>query len=375
MRLSKFIRRNRAPIIEAWEQFARKLKPSADISALELTDHIDEILTFVADDIETVQTAGEQRDKSEGKAAPRGDGTETAAQIHATLRHDIGFDIVEMVSEYRALRATITRLWHRAADADIEHQREDLERLNEAVDQAVAESVLRFTQDVDKARHLLLGVLGHDIRSPVGAIQMAARLIPDLGPANDRQRQMLDQIDISAVRIQKIVDDLLDLAKTSASGQTLPVHRQLCSLSDLCHRIVGEARARNPTREFVLRTPERCEGQWDDIRIGQVLSNLLGNAVQYGAHDAPVVVELIDLGPAVLLSVHNRGEPIPPARFETIFKSFTRGPESHSERETPTANLGLGLFISKEIVAAHQGQIEVRSSSERGTTFLVTLPK
>jgi RsbT co-antagonist protein rsbRD N-terminal domain len=137
-RLADFIRQNQAPIVEEWIEFARTISPASDkMSKLALQDHIVDILGFVADDLESAQTPRERFDKSRGDGPKDGPFSESAAEVHAALRLADGFDIDQMVSEYRALRASVVKLWvahHPAlASTDIE----DLTRFNESIDQAV----------------------------------------------------------------------------------------------------------------------------------------------------------------------------------------------------------------------------------------------
>lgn len=373
MRLSDFIRRNRTSIIDEWQAFARTLRPSAGLSELQLMDHVSQILAFIADDIETKQTAFEQFEKSQGRQDSKNPAVETAAQTHASLRHQEGFDIVEMVSEYRALRASVLKLWAGSQTVLSEQDVYDLGRFNEAIDQALAESVLRFNQSVDKAKDLLLGVLGHDIRSPVSAIQMAADLVPRAGPITQQQQSLLTQVKVSADRVQVIVRDLLDLAR-SRNGQSLPIVRKLCSLADISRTIVHEMRLRHTDREIDLAISGETGGYFDETRLGQLLSNLLANAVQYGRHDQPIRVELTGGKEEVLMTVSNGGDPIPPTHLELIFQSFSRVSSQEPPSDIPSSNLGLGLFIAREIALAHGGTISV-VSDEAKTAFCVHLPK
>lgn len=111
------------------------------------------------------------------------------------------------------------------------------------------------------------------------------------------------------------------------------------------------------------------------MRLGQLLSNLLANAMQYGAADKPVIVNVNEEAEAVTIAVTNAGTPIPASHLEAIFKSFSRIETKDPDREVPTSNLGLGLFISREITNAHGGAISVVSDAKQGTTFSVRLPK
>lgn len=148
--LARFIRKNLGPITEEWWSFAKTIAV-AGTSDLVLRNHIHPILFFIADDIESSQTEKQQIRKSQGKSDKNPD---SPGAIHATLRYDIGFNMVEMVSEYRALRATVVKLWTKSrivlTDADVL----DLIRFNEAIDQLLAQSVASFMEKVPSSNRL-----------------------------------------------------------------------------------------------------------------------------------------------------------------------------------------------------------------------------
>lgn len=139
-------------------------------------------------------------------------------------------------------------------------------------------------------------------------------------------------------------------------------------------QLVDEMRALHPGRTFTLEISGDTEGEWDKPRIGQVLSNLLGNAVQYGFTDAPIGVTVEGNAEAVLLSVHNHGVPIAPDAIAGIFDSLTRGAPENGDQPR-SLHLGLGLYITKEIVSAHGGSIGVTSTEKAGTTFTISFPR
>ena len=179
--LANFIRRNMEEIIAEWVTFAQTRTPaSTGMTKLALRDHIEEILNFIAEDLESPQTALEQVAKSKGDGPKENSINQTAAEIHATLRLTDGFNIDQMVSEYRALRASVVKQWlcdtHLPDVSDVN----DLTRFNEAIDQAIAESVAEYTRQVDSTRNLFLGILGHDLRNPIGAASMAAEMLTRL---------------------------------------------------------------------------------------------------------------------------------------------------------------------------------------------------
>src|SRR5687768_14437966 len=173
MRLADFILHDMEAILARWEAFATTRLHAKGMTSLALRDHAKEILQAIARDLRTAQTREEQTEKSMGRAPTDPAAPETAAQTHATLRADSAFDIEELASEYRALRASVMRLWadhcgHEPLPVD------DIIRFNEAIDQALAESIEFFDAQVERSRNLLLGMLGHDMRGPLQAILMTA---------------------------------------------------------------------------------------------------------------------------------------------------------------------------------------------------------
>ncbi len=149
MRLADFILRDMEAIVQQWEVFAATLLPAAaSMESLALRDHAQQILEAVAKDLQTPQTAQAQREKSLGRGPNLIDATETAAQTHAVLRARGGFNIKQLAAEYRALRASVLRLWIDDCQPDAPHM-DDIIRFNEAIDQALAESVGFFSEQVD----------------------------------------------------------------------------------------------------------------------------------------------------------------------------------------------------------------------------------
>ena len=372
MRLATFIRSDRAQIISQWETFAKTLMPAADyMSPLALRNHITDILDFVAEDIESSQTKSEQKSKSLGKK-PK-ESKDSAAETHAALREAGGFSLDQMVSEFRALRASVTHLWKvrstEATNLDIA----DLTRFNEAIDQVLTESVAYYSKKLDHSRDMFLGILGHDLRNPLGAIQMSAQLVLKMGTLNERQAMLISQIVASSGRTTEILDHLLDLTRARL-GSGIPVIRAHMDMAFVSRQLVDEMRAMHPDRTFTLEISGDTEGEWDKPRIGQVFSNLLGNAVQYGFTDLPIGVTIKGDSEEIVLSVHNDGVPIPSDKIGRIFGSLTRGEVKNSDQPRSN-NLGLGLFITNEIVSAHGGKIGVTSSEKNGTTFTAHFPR
>jgi signal transduction histidine kinase len=374
MRLSEFIRTNMPVIINEWMIFATSITPVAgSMSQLQLKDHIEQILSFIATDIQSMQSDREQVVKSHGKGDDIAGRKDTASETHGGMRQADGFDIVQMVSEYRALRASIIKLWSASDGSFTQGDLLDLTRFNESIDQSLAESVARFMKQVDYSKDLLLGILGHDIRSPLGAITMLARMLPTLGELNEKQKAFVSQIESSGERITNIVTDLLDLTRARL-GTGLPVNRQEISLHPLAEQIALEMRVQHPDRQIFVQTSGNSNGQWDVTRLGQAFSNLIGNAIQYGSAGEPVKVIVKGQPQQVEIVINNAGIPIPQAQLPTLFNSFTRGSDVTKEPTDVSSNLGLGLFITREIIHSHGGTISVTSNSVEGTTFSIILP-
>jgi len=233
IRLGAFIRKDRTQIVEEWLGFARTRTPASNrMTADALKDHIEMMLTFIADDLEAYQTNAEQQTKSQGNGPSREDGQDSAAEIHAALRLSDGFDIDQMVSEYRALRASVTKLWiARKGDFD-SADLTDLVRFNEAIDQSVAESVGRYTVLLDRSRNLFLGILGHDLRNPVGAACMCAEQLLRSGELNAKQGRMAIQIKNATSRANSIIEDLLDLTRIQF-GSDIQISRSSMNVAQL----------------------------------------------------------------------------------------------------------------------------------------------
>lgn len=371
--LADFIRRNEPAIIKEWIAFARTRSPASDgMTKLALQDHISDMLNGFANDLDTAQTAAEQFDKSRGLGEKDGPIRQSAAEIHAALRLADGFDIDQMVSEYRALRASVVKQWTAHASlvtADIE----DLTRFNEAVDQAVAEAVAHYTTTINNSRNLFLGVLGHDLRNPLSAASMGARWIERAGAADPaKHAKVVSELIKSTDRATRILDDLLDLTRSSF-GTEIPVSKSQTDMVALSETIADELRSVHGNRVINVVSHGDPNGLWDAGRLGQALSNLIGNAIQYGDDFKPVTITIAGNDRTfVEVSVHNTGSPIPADIQKTIFESWTRGRVEGPGRHP---HLGLGLYIARLIAEAHGGQIDVNSTNEAGTTFTFRLPR
>lgn len=374
MTLSRFITENMEAIVAEWQTFATTMEPAATtMSALALRDHAKPILLAIAKDLESSQTAFAQSEKSKGLAPPLS-ARETAAATHGALRHVSGFDMNQLGAEYRALRASVIRLWTlsnpRLIDSAV---LEDMIRFNEAVDQAVAESTSRYAAELALSRDTFMAILAHDLRSPLSAITMLSHLI-ERGATTEGIRKQSVQIQRSAKEMAGMIRELLEYSRTQL-GKGLPVTAKPCSMLAICRAAVDEVRSARPDRSFSLEVPDDLVGVVDDARLRQALSNLLNNAVEHGDPGSAIGVAVGREGLEIVIAVTNHGEPIPPESLQVIFDPLVQlSNRSAGAPQRPSTNLGLGLFIAREVAVGHHGTLEVTSDAARGTVFTMRLP-
>jgi len=378
MRLSDFIVKHREPILADWEAFARTCSPASGAMGIEaLRDHANEMLTVIVDDLNTPQGGKEQSDKSKGnvqEAVPDADQS-TAAQEHGAGRAESGFTVDQMVAEFRALRASVIRLWTRELGELKPGNVEDLTRFNEAIDQSLAESVSRYTQDLDQSKEMFLAILGHDLRSPLSAIMMSAEFMLETKELKEPHLSLASRIASSSARMQRMIGDLLDFTRSRLGGG-IPITRADMSLEKAVYDAVDEIVSAHPDRKIEVDARGGDRGEWDCARISQALTNLIGNALDHGSRETVVSVDVGGNDAEATIAIHNRGAGIAPELISGIFGAMKgKGMAATAASSGSYGNLGLGLYIAERIVNAHRGHIEVDSSDARGTTFTIHLPR
>ncbi|MCP3167731.1 hybrid sensor histidine kinase/response regulator [Myxococcus qinghaiensis] len=221
-------------------------------------------------------------------------------------------------------------------------------------------------------QQILVGVVSHDLRNPLSVITTVASHL--LRKTEDPQRaKAIERALRSAERANLIINDLLDVTHARVTSH-LPVTRQRMDLLALLKEAIDVMRLSNPGRELQLVTEqEAVPGDWDPGRLMQVATNLITNALQYGAARAPVCVTLQADDDQVVLAVHNQGPAIPTDLVPVLFNPFRQG--QHARQRMVGGGLGLGLYIVEQIARSHGGTVAVRSSEAEGTTFTVVLPR
>jgi signal transduction histidine kinase len=218
----------------------------------------------------------------------------------------------------------------------------------------------------DHLRELFIGTLSHDLRNPLGTIIMGAALLMKSGNLCEGDMKTLARMARGADRMHRMIDQLLDITRIRL-GTGLTLDRHHVDMNEVAKEVVDELALIHARQLITLDLASNGDGHWDRDRLAEMLSNLLGNALQHGSPSKPVSVRLRNSDGKLSIDIHNDGACIPAALLPHVFDPFRSGRRS-------AGGLGLGLYITKQIVAAHGGDITVQSSSDDGTTFHVELP-
>lgn len=372
--LADFIEQNVGTLVAEWKKFAQTRLPAAEfMDEGALKDGSESILLAVAEDMRLERTDVERRERSRGERPEHGLELNRTAQLHAADRIGVGFTLEQLISEYRALRASVIRDWVATgppADCD---SLEQLVRFDEAMDQSVTEAIKSFSDLLERSRSTFVGMLGHDLRSPLSVIMNSAEIVL-LTDDRDAHKRAAESIRRNGRHMNQMITDLLDFSRTRL-GAPLGVSPEPTDLGALCREIVHEMAVAYDDREIKLETRGDLGGEWDAGRIRQMLSNLIKNALEHGDASAPIAVMAGGVDGDVTLAVTNEGPPIPFASRHVIFDPLVRDTEQPYSKKARASGLGLGLYIVKQVAEVHGGTVTLESNEQDGTTFTVRLPR
>ncbi|MBS2032529.1 MAG: PAS domain-containing protein [Deltaproteobacteria bacterium] len=286
------------------------------------------------------------------------------ASVRAAIR-----DATELQVEFRMRHGGRGERWFHARGRPISDAVGHVTRLVGVVSDVTAQKEQeQHVSRVSRFQEQLLGIVSHDLRNPLSAIRVWAANAA-VEAQTPRAQRAADRIAHSAQRMDRMIGDLLDFTRARLGGG-LPVTLAEADLREICAHVSDELGAAHPGR-LRLTTWGSAEGHWDSSRLAQVVSNLVGNALVHSPAESPVEVTVRGGDDEVEVEVHNDGVPIPAELQPILFEPFRRGADA-SRR---SANLGLGLYISRELVKAHGGELYVRSDEGHGTTFIMRLPR
>jgi signal transduction histidine kinase len=233
---------------------------------------------------------------------------------------------------------------------------------------------LKRTRDILEARsefdQQLMAIVSHDLRNPINAITVATALLLQRGHLDEQQGRVVARIMSSAERATRLIRDFLDFTQARVSGQ-IPVTRRPVNLRDIARHAFDEVHLAYADRSATYVHEGEETGDWDGDRVSQLIGNLVGNAFQHSPSDSTVHVVTRGGADEAVIEVRNAGEPIPREQAARLFEPFERGTATGSAQRS----IGLGLYISRQIVTAHAGTIDVRSTDEGETVFTVRLPR
>jgi PAS domain S-box-containing protein len=224
-------------------------------------------------------------------------------------------------------------------------------------------------REAEEFQKHVMGIVGHDLRSPLQAMYAAAAMLSRGAALDERQTRLVERIESSARRMQEIVRAIFDYTQ-ARSPNGVPMQPRPCDVAEICRALAQEAEIANPGREVRVGGEGDTAGEWDPGRLAQMIGNLVANAIRYGPPEIPVEVRWSGGPDEVTLEVANRGPPIPESTLARIFEPFRRG-----AAQPRGEGLGLGLFIARAVALAHGGRLAARSSPEDGTVFTAVLPR
>jgi signal transduction histidine kinase len=275
------------------------------------------------------------------------------------------------MAEFRALRATVMRLWRQHIGVFKDSDLDDIIRFDEAIDQLLTSAINKHVEVASEYRDRFTRMLGHDLRTPLTVITFSvASLLKsrDLAPQCIKS---VSRIMANTERLQNMATALLEFTRMRF-GAGIPIAPSAVELGAVCRQALEEAEACHPGLRITFEQGGELLGFWDRDRIVQIVSNLIANAIKHGDADTSIHVTARPAAESIELSVHNDGPPVPDSVARLIFEPFIC--DGKRDIRKFQGGIGLGLCIVKEIVEAHGGKVTMKSSREAGTTFTVCLP-
>lgn len=353
--LAQFLRSHREQIMREWEQRTFQLPSSRGLSREGRRDHVPHLLDAMADAIERGDTSTVS--------------LEQLPLLHADHRLAQDYGLREVVAEYRLLRRVVLDVY---AAQSKDMSEEALARLpplimfNENIDHAVTDAVDHYMLQRERTREYFVGMLSHDLRDPLNAIVVGAEMLLLRDGCDDTGRQTLERMRANAARMARLIADMLDVTRSRLGGG-LPITPAPADLGRIVCDTVDELSGGQPGRRLECHLPPDgadLSGQWDAMRIGQAVSNLVANALKHG--EDPIRVTAAGHGENVVLEVASRGE-IPVEMQARVFEPF--------QTRDASAGSGLGLYIVSEIARVHGGDLRLVPDTPGETRFRLELPR
>ncbi|WP_199296197.1 sensor histidine kinase KdpD [Trichocoleus sp. FACHB-591] len=357
---SEQLKQNAPRIMQIWEKRARdEVDASMHQNSLVLRNSLPLYLDQLIDELSTTIDRTPDRIASDEVESTR------IGKLHGHERAGYAdYSMSQLILEYHILRQVIFQVLE--AEAPLGVRERDI--IIGSIEQAVNDAATQFSQTLRDVQELFMVTLTHDLKNPINVIKMGTQLILrrlERGDAHiDVAARMITAID----RLDAMIQNLLDASRLRA-GQSLSFAFEECDLEILVQDVVEDLNFTYGNR-FVVVSDSGVRTQCSPKEIRRVIENLAINAVKYGAPNTPITLTLQQSETLITLTLHNEGNPIAPEAQSILFQQFRRTVSAEDK-----TGWGLGLFLAKSIVEAHQGTIEVQSSEGQGTSFIVKLPK
>jgi signal transduction histidine kinase len=381
MRLAEFIESNIEPILAEFEDFARTILPATENMGVEaLRDDAEKMVRAVVSDLKSPQSSHDQDEKGKGRRSGNAPAVTQAARQHALARVDDLFSQNQLVSEYRALRASVIKLWTEQEDLPDRSALKELTRFNEAIDQALGESIATFASAVEQRLRLadqrkdeFLAILAHELRNPLAPIRTATHIAHSPTASEAQLRWSHKVVERQIQNMSRLLDDLLDVSRITQGKlelRTAPVE-----LAAIIDNAVETARPIIDSRghRLTVTLPDKAvHFIADALRLAQIFANILINAAKYAEPNGQIDLSARVEEPFAVIAIRDRGFGIEADMLPRVFEMFTQSAIALSRSER---GLGIGLALVKGLVELHGGSVEARSEGlGRGSEFIVRIP-
>lgn len=357
---SDHLKQNAERIMQLWEERARdEVSASMHRDSLVLQNSLPKYLNQLVDELSTKierTPARIEADKVESTRIGKHHGSDRAGYSD--------YSMTQLIFEYHILRQVIFQVLEEEAPLGVRER----DIIIDSIEQAVNGAATQFSKTLRDIQELFIVTLTHDLRNPINVVKMGTQLILRRLEPGDTHVDVVARMISSINRLDSMIQNLLDASRLRA-GQSLKIEFEECYLDRLVQDVVEDLTFAYGER-FVVVSDFKIRSYCSPKEIRRVIENLAINAVKYGARSTPITLTLQPTETQISLTIHNEGDPITPDAQSILFQQFRR--TTSADEQT---GWGLGLFLVKSIIEAHQGTIEVESEEGKGTSFIVKLPK
>jgi signal transduction histidine kinase len=346
-------------IMRLWEERARnEITASRHHNSLILQNSLPQYLNFLITELSpTIERTPPQINADEVTRDHMG-------RHHGRTRAGYAdYSMTQLILEYHILRQVVFQVLEE--EAPLTPRERDI--IISSIEQAVNDAATQFSETLSEIQELFMVTLTHDLKNPLNVMRMGTHLVRHRFERGDSHFDITTKMISALDRLDVMIQNLLDASRLRA-GQSLNLTFENCNLEQLVQEVVEDLNFAYEDR-FVMVSDGTVETRCSRKELRRVIENIATNAVKYGAPDTPITLTLQHTATAISITIHNEGQPIPPEAQSVLFQQFCRTLTAGKQK-----GWGLGLFLAKKLIEAHQGTIEVESAEGKGTSFIITLP-